>query len=131
MIPNLKMIDEEKVGIPILGTSDYVIVEWKEDEDAKSFLKKFNKWSTHYSSLNVWGQHDEDSEYRTDGTFHFVIYEIERDDKEYFLISMNGITEFDCLKDCVCIPRNQLNLLKFFTEYALPFSNKNLSYFYG
>lgn len=132
MIPALFCEDSEQVGIPILETEGFAWITWAEEETFEDFIKKFSKYSSHYASFSVWGQHDENDEYRKDGTFHLVIYAIEdKHEKEYFLISSGGITEFDDLKNCVCIPRNELNLLKFFAEYALPFSNKNLSYFYG
>jgi hypothetical protein len=42
----------------------------------------------------------------------------------YYLVSRTKVTDIESLDHCVCIPFNYLNLMKFYSEYMLPFCDK-------
>jgi|GEM_PF-4261270 hypothetical protein len=131
MIPSVQIdaTDEENwwIGIPILNTDQFCWLEFREDECLSDVAKRFLNacpMGIVYSSLrsNIYfGGDDEDPR-------NLNVYEVEcmRSKIQYFMIASGEYAhqDWEAMQHCVCVPRNELNLIKFCKDYLMTFPDK-------
>lgn len=130
MIPPIKFDEPEKgdIGIPILGSNDYCWLKWHDEENITDFL--INNTCNHYdyidSSMHVYRKNDEEE----NGFINVTVYEVfcKKTKVRYFLIIEGRFYDPDCIFGSVCLPHNKLNLIIFFRDYLLPFSEKDIAW---
>ena len=127
MIPSV-IINNDHVMIPIFQTSGFCYLKWEDDVDVETFLKSItlNNFGMCWDNAHVWTKIC-DAEEKPEGEFYLYVYDVKcyKTDREFHLISYGEITDFEDIKNCVCLPFNRLNLLKFYKEYLIPFSGSD------
>lgn len=128
MIPSVIFDDNDVIRIPIFQSEEFCCFKWEEDVDVETFLKSItcSKSGVGWNSIHVWTKIS-DADDKPEGEFYLYIYDVKcfQSEREFHLISYGEIEDFDDIKNCVCLPFNRLNLLKFYKEYLIPFSDTN------
>jgi len=125
MIPRVER-EGHRFLVPIYGTSGrYCWIEWMEGEGVDSALSRAcndgsdKPWV--HSTFKVWS--NDMSEQNAEDLVNSIdlyVYEVECcvGKERYFLIS-DDVILFSCdILNCVCVPYNRLNLLKFYSEFV-------------
>lgn len=126
MIPSIEILEDgDTIGIPIFGTDEFCWVTWLEGEDCNDFFLRATgeNYVCPWSSFSVWSSLNQVREHPDYKIFVYDIF-CYRTHRKFHLISYDDVNDFDDLSNCVCLPFNRLNLLKFYKEYVLPFAEK-------
>lgn len=112
---------DDSIGIPILDSEEFCWIIWKDGETFEEMYAQNNEkeYSGPYQNFLVFAQNDEE--------IKFSVYEIkcQKTGNLFYLICDGDLSEFEYLNHWVCVYNNYFNLLKFYSEYLLPFSDKN------
>jgi hypothetical protein len=125
VIPSV-IIQDEQIAIPVLNSDNFCFFIWKEEESVDIFLKRASQseYVRLWASIGVWTEDEDKKDEYSEGTFYIYVYDVLccKTEKEFHLICYGEITDFDDIKNCVCLPFNRLNLLTFYKKYLSPFS---------
>lgn len=126
MIPQV-LVEDDVVGVPIYSTQKYCWIEWKEGENVdKALGRAYDNESTIAVRWTRFKIVPSDLEAEPDEDhyegFEIWVYQVrcKESGDRYYLIAYDEIGEFDDILNCVCIPYNRLNLLKFYAKYLCP-----------
>jgi hypothetical protein len=125
MIPP-PIIDNNTFGIPIYKSNEFCFLTWKDGETFQEMMKR-NQNVDSISKYDSFETISSDDELDISFSFQCAIYDVicEKSNKIFYLV-VNYPETFvqDDIYDWICIPRNRLNLMKFYIEYFIPFCNK-------